>query len=446
MRLTWLTGWGYTARRTLSALSAVLLAACVTDAVTGPVRQPPYLAIVMQVDAAPEVSTGGPYTFRVRELSGTIKFDTTFRATARDTVIIPVAAATYRVDIAGVPPTCGVRDGTAQAIVVPPNTNTSLIRFSLNCAPALVVAAYADGFAVDSEFVVTVQDTAGKELASVLPANDTIRLDGIAPGRYNVTLRHVSENCVVISDGGLVVPVIIRPAGGAFVPFRVVCSEPVRRPRIALLAGSYRDGTIGYVIRATDPDKDIERTFVDVTDCNQRSVLTGGGRRRGGFGGQPNVTGRDTAIIVGAYDLDMADSLLATRCLGAWVADNRGNTSMFVEIPLTRSDAVRRPAIGPFNARRNGTKSIIVDAQIRDPDSDYVGFFAVYLLRDGVLSASDGQPDRVVLQPAGALGFTIPEFLVNIGLGNWNDYFGTILYAFDRAGNFTRVQDLTLEL
>jgi hypothetical protein len=49
-------------------------------------------------------------------------------------------------------------------------------------------------------------------------------------------------------------------------------------------------------------------------------------------------------------------------------------------------------------------------------------------------------------KPAGALGFTIPEFLVNIGLGNWNDYFGTILYAFDRAGNFTRVQDLTLEL
>ena len=426
-------------------LCAVSLASCVTDAVTGPVRQPPYLAILLQVDAAPEVATGGPYTFRVRELSGTIKFDTTFRASARDTVIIAVTAATYRVDISGVPPTCGVRDGTAQAIVVPPNTNTSLIRFSLNCAPALVVAAYVDGFAVDTEFVVTIKDTLGKEIAAVLPANDTIRLDGIAAGRYDVTLRHVADNCVVTSDGGLVVPVTIRPAGGAFVPFRIICSEAARRPRITVLAGSYSDGSIGYVIRAVDPDKDIERTFVDVTDCNQRSVLVGGGRRRGAFGGQPNVTGRDTAVIVGAYDFDMADSLFTNRCLGAWVADNRGNTSVFVEIPLRRSDAARRPVVNPFNARRNGTKSIFVDLQVRDPDNDLVGLFPVYLVRDGVLTASDGQLDRVVLQPAGTLAITVPEFLVNIGLGNWNDYLGVVLYAFDRAGNFTRVQDLSLE-
>ncbi len=433
------------ARLALPALTVVTVASCVTDAATGPTRQPPYLAILINVDAPKELATGGPYTFRVRELSGTIKFDTTFRASVRDTVIIPVTAATYRVDISDVPATCGVRDGNAQAIVVPPNTNTSLIRFSLTCSASLVVAAAVDGFGIDSEFVVTVQDSAGKEIGAILPANDTIRLEGIAAGRYDVTLRHVADNCVVISDGGLVVPVTIRPSGGAFVPFRVICSEVAKRPRITLLAGTYADGSIGYVIRAADPDRDVERTFVDVTDCNQRSVLPGGGRRRGAFGGWPNVTGRDTAVIMGAYDLNVSDSLFTNRCLGAWVADSRGNTSAFVEIPLRRSDVARRPVVSAFNGRLNGTKSIFVDLTVRDPDNDFVGLFTVYLVRDGVLSASDGVPDRVVFQPAGVLGNTVPEFLVNIGFGNWNDYLGVVLYAFDRAGNFTRMQDLTLE-
>lgn len=436
-------------RRSLAQLSLLVFAcavltSCVTDAVTGPGRKPPYLAILLNVDAAPDIASGGPYTFRVRELSGTIKFDTTFRATVRDTVILSVTAATYRVDISDVPPTCGVRDGTAQAVVVPPNTNTSLIRFSLTCSAALVVAAAVDGFAIDSEFVVTVQDTLGKEVAVALSANDTIRLDGIAAGHYDVTLRHIADNCVVISDGGLVVPVTIRPSGGAFVPFRVICSEAAKRPRIAMLAGSYSEGTIGYVIRAVDPDKDVERTFVDVTDCNQRSVLPGGGRQRGGFSGWPNVTGRDTAVILGSYDLGLADSLFATRCLGAWVADGRGNTSVFVEIPLKRSDIALRPVLNPFNARLNGTKSIAVDVQVRDPDNDFVGLFSVYLVRDGVLSVFDGQPDRVIAQPAGITASAVPEFLVNVGFGSWSDYLGVVVYAFDRAGNFVRMQDLQL--
>lgn len=431
--------------RLVTGLCLATLAGCITEPPTGPVRQPPYLAILINVDASPGVTIGGPYQFRVRELSGTIKFDTTFRASPRDTVIIPVAAATYRVDIADVPPTCGVRDGTAQAIVVPPKTNTSVIRFSLNCAPALVVAAYVDGYKVDSEFVVTVKDTAGKETAALLPANDTIRLDGLPAGPYEVTLHHLNDNCVVISDGGPTVAVAVRASGGAFVPFRVVCSDEARRPRIALVAGSYSEGSLGYVLRVVDPDKDVERSFIDITDCNRRSILTDGGRRRGAFGGQPNVTDRDTAVIVGAYDLGLTDDKLVNRCLGAWVADNKGNTSAFIEVPLKPTNRAARPVIDPFNARLNGTKSVMVDLQVRDPNADLVGLFVVYLVRDGVLSAADGQPDRVIAQPAGIVGAVIPEFLVNVGFGAWNDYLGVIVYAVDRAGNVTRVQDLTLE-
>src|SRR5262245_54481142 len=98
---------------------------------------PPYLAVVVFVDAPPEIATRGPFSFRIRELSGTLGIDTSLRASPKDTIIIPVAPATYRVDISDVPSTCGVREGTAQSVVVPENSNTSLARFFINCSPAL---------------------------------------------------------------------------------------------------------------------------------------------------------------------------------------------------------------------------------------------------------------------------------------------------------------------
>jgi hypothetical protein len=376
----------------------------------------------------------------VRELSGTIKFDTSFRASTRDTVIIPVTAATYRVDISDVPSTCGIRDGSAQAIVVPPDANTSLIRFFLNCAPALTVAAYVDGFARDSDFVVTVRDSTGKEQASVLAANDTIRLTGLPAGRYEVFLRHLADNCVPINDGGARIPVEIRPSGGAFASFRIVCSDSRRQPRIVSLAGSSTGNSIGYVVRVTDSDRDVEQTFVDVTDCQQRSVLPDGGKRRNGMSTQPEVISRDTAVIIGAYDLGVPEATLVGRCLGVWIADSRGNTSPMTEIPLRPASTTSRPVVSTFTARVVGVTAIRAEATMRDPENDLVGTFVVYLVRDGVLTQADGQMDRVVNKPAGVLGTSIPELALNIGYGNWNDYLGAILYAVDRAGNVTRIQ------
>src|SRR5215510_9027884 len=94
-------------RFALRAFVATLLAAsCRQDAVVGPGNGPPYLAVVVLVDAPPEVTSRGPYLFHVRELSGTLHIDTTFRASPRDTVVFSVPAATYRVDIGDVPATC----------------------------------------------------------------------------------------------------------------------------------------------------------------------------------------------------------------------------------------------------------------------------------------------------------------------------------------------------
>ncbi|MBC8088121.1 MAG: hypothetical protein H7Z40_12705 [Phycisphaerae bacterium] len=432
-------------RQCLAAAALVFtLASCETPSGIPAGRHPPYLAVLVSVDAPTEVTSRGPYRFRVREMSGTLNIDTTFSASPKDTTILSVPAASYRVDISDVPPTCGVRDGTAQAIVVPPNTNTSLVRFAISCAPALVVAAYTDGVKPDSDFVLTVQGATGNQYATVLAANDTVRVDGLPAGNYEVSLRHVATNCVITSDGGEQVSVKITPAGGAFVPFRIVCADVARRPRIVQLSGSYSGGSIGYLIRATDPDKDIERTFVDVTDCNRRSVIPSGGRRRGGFSGAANVSYVDTAVVVGGYDLEVAESVLANRCLAAWVADERGNTSEFIEVPLTRRDAARGPVASAFNARLNGTVSLSIGGTFTDPNNDYVGVFAVYVLRDGAISLPDGQPDKLVAQSAGIIGRTVPDLPLGIGFGAWNDYLGVVIYLIDRAGNFTRLQDLDL--
>jgi hypothetical protein len=416
-----------------------------TEGVTGTVgRQPPFLAVVVFVDAPPEVTTRGPFTFRVRELSGELGVDTSFRATPADTTILSVTAATYRVDISDVPEACAVRNGTAQAIVVPPNTNTSLLRFFITCTPGLTVVTGTDGAASDPDYVVSVTNASGAVFTGLLTSNDTIRFAGIDPGAYDVTLRLVADNCVVTSDGGESVRVTLVPRGSSLVRFRIVCAQEAERPRIIRMVGSYFEGSIGYVIHATDPDGDIIRSFVDVTDCNRRSILPRGGQLRGGYAAAPNVARRDTAVIVGAYDFDLSNAQLENRCLAAWVDDQFGNVSPIIEIPLPRRAATRAPVLATFSSRLNGVRSIRVNATATDPNGDYLGAFLVYLVRDGVLSVADGQADRVIADPAGIIGPVVTELAVGIGFGAWNDYLGTVVYVIDAEGNFTRALDLDL--
>lgn len=425
--------------------SLLAVAACKPDATAPTGARPPYLAIIVSVDAPAEVTSRGPYSFRVRELSGTLPVDTTVRASPKDTIIFHVEPASYRVDIADVPATCGVRDGNVQAITVPPNTNTSLVRFFVICTPALTVSVFTDGAIPDSAYVLTVRSSTGAERVSVLPSNGSARLDGLAAGTYAVSLRHIDTHCMVTSDGGENVSASITASGGAAVAFRVVCAEVNRRPRIVQLAASHGGGSVGFLIRATDLDGDIERSFLDITDCNRKSVLPVRGRLRGGFSGFPNVTRKDTAVIVGAYDLGLTDAQLAGRCIAVWVADARGNHSEWVEVPLVARTSAKSPVATTFNARYNGTRGLQVALSTTDPDGDFVGLFFTYLLRDGVvLLPADGQPDRLVSDPPGIIGSTILELPFGIGFGAWNDYLGVIVYLVDKAGNFTRLEDSDL--
>lgn len=429
------------ATATLSLVAA--LASCAIDNGTAPIgRQPPYLAVVVVVDAPDEVQNRGPYSLRVREFSGTVRFDTSFRATPRDTVIFSVQPATYTVEISDVPASCGVRDGTLQFALVPPRTNTTLARFSIVCRNALTLITLSDGLVPDSSYIyaVTRGDTAIS--AGQIAANDTLLIDGLKPGDYTVTLRHVAAHCVVLSDGGDNATFRLTDKGGHRLVFRITCSDEKRRPRLVEFRGSYDRGSVGYFIRVFDPNRDIDHYSWDITDCRRKSILPGGPRRRGALLGFENVSFRDTATIIGAHDVGLPDSTLRKACQAVSVHDEYINVTEVVEIPLLPRRVDRSPVATTFNVVYIGTVGMRIVLNVQDPDNDFLGVFVIYTLRDGIVALPpDGEPDRVLFQPPGQLGSEIRDIPFNVGFGTWTDYYGAIVWLLDKAGNMTRLED-----
>ncbi len=239
------------ALRALSwALLAILLigtAGCSDPA--GPTN-PPYIAIVAIITAPNGTAIGAQYTYRVTEVSGTIPIDKTIQVAPHDTVIVPVKPATYKVTLRGLPPQCRVQDGTDLYILVPEGANTALIRYLISCESLITVTTATDGFDADQSFIYHV-DGPGDQRVGILGANDTLPLDGLPPGNYQVALSHVASNCVVTSDGGAVRHLTLADTGGTRLDFRVVCSDPNRRPQLLSFAASYHDGTSGFMFRAT---------------------------------------------------------------------------------------------------------------------------------------------------------------------------------------------------
>ncbi len=93
MRFALIPSFARAAKRQAAWFVWCVLLATVASCTDGPtaVVGAPYLAVVVIVDAPDEVTSRGPYGFRVRELSGTIRYDTVFQATPRDTIILSVA-------------------------------------------------------------------------------------------------------------------------------------------------------------------------------------------------------------------------------------------------------------------------------------------------------------------------------------------------------------------
>ena len=400
------------------------------------VNQPPYIAIVAIITATNGTAIGDRYTYRVTEVSGTIPIDETFNVAPSDTVIVPVKPATYKVTLRGVPPQCGVQDGTDLYVLVPEGANTAIVRYLISCESLITVTTGTDGFNPDPSYIYRVTGPA-PERTGILQANDTLRLDGLGPGAYQIALQHVAPNCVVTSDGGTQRQVVLADTGGTKIDFRIACSEEAARPHILSFAASYHDGTSGFMFRATDPDRDIERYAWDITDCQGKSILPGGGRLRRGLSGD-RTAGQDTVTVFGAIELGLLDSAIRGRCTSLRVADERGNTTPVLEqpIPLTPPTG---PLASAFNAIFSTTASLQTTLQVADPQ--YAGVFAAALLRDGVLFPPDGLPDLGVFNTVGYNDVIVPTVPLGGGRPPYYDYYAVIVYLFNQHGGFTRLVD-----
>lgn len=430
---------------TLTLAMALAPLGCTDPVVIASGPPPPYLAVVVLVDAAGSVAAQGPYTFHVTELSGTLHVDTTFRASTRDTAYFSVKPAEYYVDISDIPASCGIRGGTRNYANVLPNTNTTLVRFHLTCRNALTLSTITFGTNPDTSYAYVLTGPQGQTRTGVLKGNDTTLVDNLTAGSWDLELRLVQSNCVVTSDGGARALAVLSDSGGATHVFEVRCSEERRRPRIVSFHGSYQNGAVGFSAEVEDTDRDVDNFTYNITDCRGRSVLPNKGFYLYGLPGSANISYADTARIVAGFDVDLTAQQLAPLCQSLWVGDELGNTTPVLEIPLVSRSAAHSPLASRFNAVLNGTASLRVDLAVTDVDHDYVGCFVTYVLRDGIVSVPvDGRFDLLVFQPAGLIGTEIPELPLNIGYGLWSDYYGARVYLVDRAGNLTRLEDLDL--
>lgn len=401
---------------------------------------PPYLAILTTTEAPLGIASTGGYRYRVKESSLTLGLDTVITVGAIDTLLLSVPPATYEVSITNVPPECRVQANvTKQLAVLVAETNTAILRFVVFCKAQLVIENLTSGLQVDDAFVLRIDGPSGGQRVDLIGAQDTVLLDGLEPGRTTVRLGHAAKNCEVVSDGGPVREVMITATGGVDLAFRVACSDPVGRPTLRSVAASYQDGVNGFVLHAVDPDRDVERYFWDLTDCHRNSLIGDGGRTRGGFG-RGRTANLDSIVVIGLHDVGLPDSVATGGCVALRVEDRFGNSSAIVETPL-RPRGGAKPFPLAFNASLFDQIAIRTFLQADDPDGDYLGFFGTARLNDGTLGPTDGRPDIGIFNTAGYLGTAVPEVPLGSGRPIGAAYQAIILYLFDRAGQFRRIED-----
>ena len=421
----------------IAAAVAIGAGAVGCEHTTGPVAVS-YLAIVTLVDAAPGISPGGHYSYRVREVSGTLNIDTTINVAPQDTVILRLPPATYGVTLSGLPGPCASRYGLQQYLVVTDGPSTSLARYYVSCQTPLTVYMFSEGTAPDPEMVYRLTAPEGAERIGIAHANDTLRFDALTAGEYRFSLSLIAAHCVVTSNGGAQPRVTIPPGGGAELDVHVACSDEALRPHLVQAAATYREGVSALVFRVTDPDRDVERYVWDLTDCQGASLLPEGAHtRRGLSSGRTRY--QDTVTVVAAFEVGLPDTAMVGRCTALRVADELGNSTPVVELPI-RATTSAAPSATTFNAYTIGTAAVRTDLVASDPDDDFVGVFVTATLRDGVLSAPDGQPDIGTYGIAGYLGVAIPDLPLGSRI-QYGDVYAVTVYLIDARGNMTRMED-----
>ncbi|HTO73045.1 MAG TPA: hypothetical protein VMJ30_04465, partial [Gemmatimonadales bacterium] len=339
----------------------------------------------------------------------------------------------------GVPAQCRIREGAEQAVQVAEGINTAIVRYLVSCQPQLMITTATDGFRSDSFFVWHVKAADGQERTGLIHGNDTVEVNGLAPGAAALDLAQLSDGCEVTSDGGDHPTVQLDAEGGAAHEFRVICSDPVTRPRLLDVVASYHDGAAGILFHVNDPNGDPDRYFFNLTDCDRHGLLASGARLRRGLDAGP-TGGRDTVTALAVFELGLPDDSVAGRCALVYVADYDGNLSTLVETPLTRPPG-RPPLVTHLDARFNGTQALLVQVAATDPDNDLLGIFGAAILRDGTIGAPDNHSDIGVYNGIGYAGLALPSLSLGSGSLSYENFLGVIAYVFDQAGNFTRVED-----
>lgn len=422
-------------------LGVLGLGSCGSDvvdprAVTTEPPGPPYLAIVPLVET--DVPAGLVLNYRIAEISGRLGVDTLVEALPHDTVIASVPAATYAIELQGLPPTCDVAEGTVQSAIIPPGTNTYILRYRIGCDPSLFVSIETTGSSQDTEYLYLLTGPSGERVGALAPT-DTLRFDRLPGGLYTMELAGVAPNCEVISPGGRIQVIDIPDRGAASLSFRINCGDPLRRPGVDRLRATFADGVVVMAARVSDAQGDISGYVWDVTDCRNASILGRGGSQRSGLEAG-RTAGATSTTIFATFDMGVLKATdLRGRCALLRLFDREGNASKSATIELQESVPSWRTNAGVF--RFVAGTQYLVSLELRDaPPYPFAGHFPTLRLRDGLLSPTDGIDDVGVLSAA---GFTDELEYPGVSLAGRlqrADILGIEVYLIDMDANFQVVR------
>jgi hypothetical protein len=407
------------------------------------VKGPPYLAILPLASVAEGAVLPPSVSYRVHMLSEPSTVDVTIQKLPHDTVIMSLPPATYSVELSGLPQYCYIRDGSERLALVLPKTNTTLVRFSYGCRLSLKVNTVTQG-APPGGPPYALRITRGTEIIrdAVMKPLDSLLLNGLPAGQYRLELRSVPTECIVANDAGRI-PVVDVPAiGGAEIVLRVDCATPGDRPNVIAFGASHRSGTLGFYAAVTDPNRDIDRYVINLTDCQGGTLFPKGARTFSGLARSP--IGPDTVYIVSAVETQLPDSATRNACAALRIVDLAGNSSGVYEVPLA-TDSANAPRAQSFNALFSGSSAIVTTLAVDDPDNDYAGAFLAFTLRDGALGNTvDGQPEYGIYSINGVRGQSLPVIPLGNGHPDYADYQSVIVYLIDKRGHVTRLEDTNL--
>jgi hypothetical protein len=383
--------------------------------------------------------------YRIRLLTTPGGLDTVVRAGLRDTVVLPLPPSAYEVTHLDVPARCAMDPSGPQEAVLFPNTNTTVVRLSLACQPSLVMTFGVEGDAPPGPVLFEHVPPGAASRTRSVRLTDTLVLDALVAGAHRFGVAALPPQCFFVSPGGAETqPVDVPEAGGARVELRVHCAPAADRPQLRSVGASLVDSTVAFTLRATDPNRNLDRYVFDLTDCAGRSRFPTGARTRTGL--LPAIgPSADTSVVVAAFDSELPRDTLLASCLAVRVIDRDGNSSGIVSRRLAVPVAVRAPVIRQFDAFFVSRDRMDLVASATDPDGDLEGSFVLLQFRDGsITGVFDGRPDGGILNSIGFPGTQLPSVPAGNGRPQFEDYAAVALVVVDRAGNAARRVDVRL--